>query len=73
MGHMKSTENTEIASTIINGLSLLGSTSFIAFFLAMGPAINVSSIKAATPIIGSSESAATKMKFFIAPVSSAML
>lgn len=73
IGHINQIEKTEIARIIAIGLSFSGVTILKAHFLASGPAMNVSRIKPATIMIGNSPNAALKTKFFIPPVSRAIL
>ena len=73
IGHINQIEKTEIARIIAIGLSFPGVTILKAHFLASGPAMNVSRIKPATIMIGNSPNAALKTKFFIPPVSRAIL
>ena len=73
IGHINQIEKTEIAKIIAIGLSFPGVTILKAHFLARGPAMNVSRIKPATIMIGNSPNAALKTKFFIPPVSRAIL
>lgn len=73
IGHINQIEKTEIARIIAIGLSFPGVTILKAHFLASGPAMNVSIIKPAIIMIGNSPNAALKTKFFIPPVSRAIL
>ena len=66
-------DTTEIASTIINGLSLSGFTIEKAFFLANGPTRKKSRINARGPMMRSSWKALKNTSFFIPPMFSAIL
>lgn len=73
IGHINHIEKIDIARMIAIGLSFPGVTILKAHFLASGPAMKVSSIKPATIMIGYSSKAALNTKFFIPPVSIAIL
>ena len=73
IGHINQIEKIEIAMMIAIGLSFPGVTYLKAHFFASGPAINVSRINPATIMIGNSPKAALNTKFFIPPVSIALL
>ena len=67
--HIPMMDKTEIASTIINGLSFCGFTIVNAFFFAIGPTRKKSRMKAIGPMMISSWNAARKTHYSFRPYS----
>ena len=72
-GHIPMMDKTDIASTIINGLSFCGFTIINAFFFAIGPTRKKSRMKAIGPMMISSWNAARKTSLLIPPLFREML